>query len=59
MEIVYYVAGQLMSVVQPFIMENNFEYSSQQGIKNLLDKYQYPAITALVALRDCHISDKL
>lgn len=45
MEIMYYVAGQLMSASQPFIMENNFEYSSQQGIQNLLDKYQYPALT--------------
>ena len=45
MEIMYYVAGQLMSAGQPFIMENNFEYSSQHGIQNLLDKYQYPALT--------------
>lgn len=45
MEIMYYVAGQLMSAGQPFIMENNFEYSSQQGIQNLLEKYQYPALT--------------
>lgn len=45
MEIMYYVAGQLMKVGQPFILENNFEYSSEQGIKGLLEKYQYSALT--------------
>ena len=45
MEIMYYVAGQLMKAGQPFILENNFEYSSEHGIKTLLTKYQYPALT--------------
>lgn len=45
MEIMYYVAGQLMKAEQPFILENNFEYSSEHGIKNLLEKYQYSALT--------------
>ncbi len=45
MEIMYYVAGQLMKTGQPFILENNFEYSSEQGIKSLLEKYQYSALT--------------
>ena len=45
MEIMYYVAGQLMKAGQPFILENNFEYLSEHGIKNLLEKYQYPALT--------------
>lgn len=45
MEIMYYVAGQLMKAGQPFILENNFEYSSECGIKTLLEKYQYPALT--------------
>ena len=45
MEIMYYSAGQLMKVGQPFILENNFEYSSEQGIKSLLEKYQYFALT--------------
>ena len=45
MEIMYYVAGQLMETEQPFILENNFEYSSEHGIKNLLEKYQYPSLT--------------
>lgn len=35
MEIMYYVAGQLMKAGQSFILENNFEYSSEHGIKNL------------------------
>lgn len=45
MEIMYYVAGQLMKAGQSFILENNFEYSSEPGIQNLLDKYQYPVLT--------------
>ena len=45
MEIMYYAAGQLMKAGQPFILENNFEYSSEYGIKNLLEKYQYSALT--------------
>lgn len=45
MEIMYYIAGQLMKIGQPFILENNFEYSSEYGIRNLLAKYQYSALT--------------
>ena len=45
MEIMYYVAGQLMKAGQPFILENNFEYSSEHGMKNLLEKYRYSAMT--------------
>ncbi|MDE7223111.1 MAG: ATP-binding protein, partial [Acetatifactor sp.] len=45
MEIMYYVAGQLMRAGQPFILENNFEYSSEHGIKILLEKYQYSVLT--------------
>ena len=45
MEIMYYAAGQLMKAGQPFILENNFEYSSEQGIKSLLEKYQYSVLT--------------
>lgn len=44
MEIMYYAAGQLMKAGQSFILENNFEYSSEHGIKNLLEKYQYPVL---------------
>lgn len=45
MEIMYDTAGRLMKAGQPFILENNFEYSSEDGIKNLIEKYQYPALT--------------
>ncbi|MDE5698920.1 MAG: AAA family ATPase [Lachnospiraceae bacterium] len=44
MEIMYYAAGQLMKAGQPFILENNFE-SSEHGVENLLEKYQYSALT--------------
>ena len=45
MEIMYYVAGQLMKAGQAFILENNFEYASEQGMKSLLEKYQYSVLT--------------
>ena len=45
MEIMYYAAGQLMRAGQPFILENNFEYSSESGLRTLLEKYQYPVLT--------------
>ncbi len=44
MEIMYYVAGQLMKAGQAFILENNFEYSSEHGIKSLLEQYQYSVL---------------
>lgn len=48
MEIMYYIAGQLMGAAQPFILENNFEHSSEPGLRALLSKYQYPALTILL-----------
>lgn len=45
MEMMYYAAGQLMKAGQPFILENNFEFSSAHGMENLLEKYQYSALT--------------
>lgn len=45
MEIMYYAAGQLMKAGHPFILENNFEHSSELGIRSLLEKYQYSALT--------------
>lgn len=44
MGIMYYASGQLMKAGLPFILENNFE-ASEHGIKNLLEKYQYSALT--------------
>lgn len=48
MEIMYYVAEQLMKAGCPFILENNFEYASECGIKTLLEKYQYSALTIIL-----------
>lgn len=45
MNIMYYMAEQLMKFNQPFILENNFEYSSKDGLDEILDKYSYKAIT--------------
>lgn len=45
MNIMYYTAGQLMKVKQPFILENNFENVSRDGLMKLLDQYDYKAIT--------------
>ena len=44
MRIMYYAAGQLMKARLPFILENNFE-SSEHGIKDLIEKYRYSALT--------------
>lgn len=52
MEIMYYIAEQLMKAGQPFILENNFENSSESGIKTLLKKYQYSALT-ITLTGDC------
>ena len=35
MEIMYHMAEQLMKAGQPFILENNFEYSSGHGLTDL------------------------
>lgn len=45
MEIMYAVAGQLMEAGQPFLLENNFEYSSTEGLQALLERYRYPVLT--------------
>ena len=48
MEILYYAADRLMWAGLPFILENNFEFSSEAGIKALLEKHHYPALTVLL-----------
>ncbi|MBE5960523.1 MAG: ATP-binding protein [Lachnospiraceae bacterium] len=48
MEIMYYTAAQMMKHKKPFILENNFENSSRDGLKQLLDKYQYKAISVVL-----------
>lgn len=45
MEIMYYMAEQLMQFQQPFILENNFEHVSKEGLFAILEKYSYTAIT--------------
>lgn len=45
MEIMYYVAEQLMRQGKPFILENNFENVSKEGLDALLAKYGYSALT--------------
>ena len=48
MEIIYYMAGQLMKKGQPFILENNFEHASTEGLRQLLVKYSYTAVTVVL-----------
>ena len=48
MEIMYYCAEQLMQTGAPFILENNFENSSKEGLKKILDIYQYIPITVVM-----------
>lgn len=45
MNIMYYVAKQLMQREQAFILENNFENISKEGLLAILDQYSYTAIT--------------
>lgn len=45
--ILYYFAEEQMKVEHPFILENNFEYSSREGILRLLEKYGCLPITVL------------
>lgn len=45
MDIMYYFAEQLMQNQQPFILENNFENVSKEGLFKILEKYSYKAIT--------------
>lgn len=45
MDIMYYMAEQLMKCHRPFILENNFEHASKDGLTCLLEKYDYTAIT--------------
>lgn len=45
MNIMYYMAEQLMKCNQPFILENNFEYISKDELDKILEKHSYQAIT--------------
>lgn len=45
MHILYYAAARMMKAGNPFILENNFEDSSVEGIMELLKRYQYVGIT--------------
>lgn len=45
MEVMYYAARQLMRTKQPFILENNFENASKEGLLSLLSEYHYTALT--------------
>lgn len=45
LEILYYLAGQLMRAGQALILENNFEFSSEPGLKALLEQYPCPVLT--------------
>ena len=52
MNIMYYMAEQFMKCKQTFILENNFENISRDGLLEILDKYSYTAIT-LTLTGDC------
>ena len=45
MNIMYYMAEQFMKCNQPFILENNFENVSKEGLDEIIEKYSYKAIT--------------
>ncbi len=43
--IMYYLAEQMMQCHKSFILENNFEASSRQGLIQLLERYGYRVLT--------------
>lgn len=45
MEVLYYLAEQMMQCGKPFILENNFETASRPGLMRLLEHYGYRALT--------------
>lgn len=45
MEVLYYLAEQMMQCGKSFILENNFEESSKPGLVRLLERYGYRALT--------------
>ena len=45
MQIMYDLAEELMRSARPFILENNFENVSKEGLLTILEKYEYEAIT--------------
>ena len=45
MQIMYDLAEELMRSARPFILENNFETVSKEGLLTILEKYEYKAIT--------------
>ena len=45
MEVMYYAAEQLMKTHLPFILENNFEHSSAEGILSRLAQFDCKALT--------------
>lgn len=48
MDIMYYTAQQLMKCRQPFILENNFENISREGLLFLLKKYSCHPVTVVL-----------
>ena len=44
-EILYDTAERLMKRNKPFLLENNFENASREGLFSLLERYSYQAIT--------------
>lgn len=48
MHVMYYAAEQLMKARQPFILENNFENTSKEGLVAILQKHRYQSITVVL-----------
>lgn len=45
MEVLYYLAEQMMKCGKSFILENNFEADSMPGLMRLLERYGYRTLT--------------
>ena len=48
LHIMYYMAEKMMKAKKPFILENNFELIAKEELTELLEKYEYQAITVIL-----------
>lgn len=58
MEVLYYLAEQMMQRGKSFILENNFEESSKPGLVRLLEHYGYRALTLRLTGDYAHIYER-
>lgn len=58
MEVLYYLAEQMMQCGKSFILENNFEADSRPGLVRLLERYGYRTLTLRLTGDYAHIYER-